>query len=529
MTTNITNSYFNVITAYAQRFYGNINMNSGNQIKLGAIISYISISINMLFGLVYTPWMIHSIDKENFGLYTLAMSVISLFVFDFGLSQAVQRFVAKYLAEGKKEQANNCLSIVAKLYLGIDIILLFLLTIVYFFIPSIYKELSLQEIDKFKIVYCIAAIFSILSFPFIPLNGILAANEKFVQLKSCELIHKFLTVGLMSICLILGYGLYALVTVNAISGLFTIILKLFVLKKNTNFQINWSYNEKNEFKSILSFSGWVTVIALAQRLIFNIAPTILGIFSGSASIATLGIAITLEGYVYLFASAINGLFLPKVARTMTAGENILPLMIKIGRIQITIIALIILGFVCVGKEFICNWVGLSFSDAYLGAILLIIPSLLHLPQEIADQALILTNRIKLKAKAFITMAILNIILSFILVPILGMIGMCISICISYLVRTIILDIIYQKELHIDVAYFFKESFIRMSFPLLLTLVIGWGINHIVPLNGWTGVFCKMSLFTLEYCIILYTLGMNKSEKYLFQEPLHHIYRKITNS
>ena len=35
--------------------------------------------------LLYTPWMIHSIGRENFGLYTLAMSVISLFVFDFGL------------------------------------------------------------------------------------------------------------------------------------------------------------------------------------------------------------------------------------------------------------------------------------------------------------------------------------------------------------------------------------------------------------------------------------------------------------
>ena len=483
----------------------------------------------MLFGLIYTPWMIHSIGKENFGLYTLAMSVISLFVFDFGLSQATQRFVAKYLAEGKTEQANNCLGLVAKLYIGIDIVLLVLLTTVYFFIPSIYKELSLQEIDKFKVVYCIAAVFSIFSFPFVPLNGVLAANEKFVQLKSCELIHKFLTVGLMSICLILGYGLYALVTVNAISGLLTIMLKLFVLKRSTNTQINWNYNEKNEFKSILSFSGWVTVIALSQRMIFNIAPTILGIFSGSASIAVLGIAITLEGYVYLFASAINGLFLSKVARTMIAGENILPLMVKVGRVQIIIIALIILGFISIGEDFIQNWVGISFSEAYLGAILLIIPSLLHLPQEIADQALILIGRVKQKAIAFVIMAILNVILAFCLVPILGMIGMCVSICISYFVRTIILDIIYQKELHINILCFFKESFIRMSFPLLLTLAIGWGINYVVPMNGWIGVICKGCLFVLEYGVILYAIGMNRSEKQLFLEPLNRIRKKMANS
>ena len=62
-----------------------MKFDSTNQIKLGAIISYISIGINILFGLIYTPWMIHSIGKENFGLYTLAMSVISFFVFDFGV------------------------------------------------------------------------------------------------------------------------------------------------------------------------------------------------------------------------------------------------------------------------------------------------------------------------------------------------------------------------------------------------------------------------------------------------------------
>lgn len=504
-------------------------MKSTNQIKLGAIISYLSIGINMVFGLIYTPWMIHSIGKENFGLYTLAMSVISLFVFDFGLSQAVQRFITKYLAEGKNQQANNCLGLAAKLYLWIDAILLILLTTVFFLIPYIYQELTPDEISKFKIVYCIAAIFSVISFPFIPLNGVLNANEKFVQLKSCELIHKFLTVGLMSICLILGYGLYALVTVNAISGLLTIVLKLFVIKRETNTKVNYKYKDSNEFKSILSFSCWVTIIALAQRMIFNIAPTILGMFSGSANIAVLGIAITLEGYVYLFASAINGLFLPKVARKIASSETVLPLMIKVGRIQIVVIALIIFGFICLGRDFIGNWVGDGFSAAYLGAILLILPSLFHLPQEIADQTLILVNRVKQKAIAFVSMAISNIALAFLLVPRYGMIGICIAICISYFIRTIMLDVIYQRELHIKIITFFKATFIRMSVPLLLTLVIGMAINLLIPLDGWSGLLLKGGLFALEYCIIMYNIAMTTEEKSLFSAPIVKLYQKLTKS
>ena len=71
-----------------------MKLDSKKQIALGAIMSYISIGINIVTGLVFTPWMIHSIGKENYGLFTLALSVISLFVFDFGLSSAITRFLS---------------------------------------------------------------------------------------------------------------------------------------------------------------------------------------------------------------------------------------------------------------------------------------------------------------------------------------------------------------------------------------------------------------------------------------------------
>ena len=83
-----------------------------NQLKAGATISYLALGINIITGLLYTPWMINSIGRTNFGLYTLAMSVISLFVFDFGLSSAVTRFIAKYLAMDRPDLANKCLGLV---------------------------------------------------------------------------------------------------------------------------------------------------------------------------------------------------------------------------------------------------------------------------------------------------------------------------------------------------------------------------------------------------------------------------------
>ena len=345
-------------------------MTSSRQLKLGALMSYLAIGVNILAGLLYTPWMIHSIGRENFGLYTLAMSVISLFVFDFGLSSAVTRFIAKYLAEGRQDRADNCMGLVYRLYIIIDIVMMLVLFGVYFFIPQLYKELTLDEIESFKIVYVIAAIYSVISFPFIPINGVLTAHEKFIQLKLCDVAHKLIIVLAMSVCLLSGGGLYSLVSVNAIAGLIMILLKVSCIKKFTHQGISWRYFEKGEFKEIVGFSGWVTVMSIAQRFIFNIAPSILGALSGSTSIAILGIATTLEGYTYTFANAINGMFLPKVSRIVSNDNgDVLPLMVKIGRIQIYITALIVFGVICFGDHFIQLWVGTEFKDSYLCALL----------------------------------------------------------------------------------------------------------------------------------------------------------------
>lgn len=494
-------------------------MTSSNQIKLGAVISYIAIGINIVTGLLYTPWMIHSIGKDNFGLYTLAMSVISLFVFDFGLSSAITRFVAKYLAEGRPEKADNCLGLVYKLYLFIDILLLAVLAGVFFFIPFIYKELTPVEIDKFKIVFAIAAVFSVISFPFIPVNGILSAHEKFIQLKLCDLAHKLFIVAAMTVCLLLGYGLYALVLINAVAGILTIGAKLMFIRKSTNTRINFHYRNRSELRSILGYSGWTTLISISQRFIFNIAPTILGIMSGSASIAVFGLAITLEGYVFTFATAINGLFLPRVSQ-IVAKENgdILPLMIRVGRIQILVIGLLIIGFVCLGKPFIHLWVGESFSQTYYCAVLLILPSFLHLPQEIAATTVVALNKIRLQAYVYLLMAAFNIVFTLLLTYHYGVIGTAVSIFVAYLIRTVGMDIVYYRELHINILRFFRESFGKMMLPLLSTLLLGLLIRHAIPVAGWSGFLLKGTMLVLFYAVIMWYGALKSDERRLLLSP-----------
>lgn len=488
-----------------------------SQIRNGALLSYVGLGVNILTGLLYTPWMIHSIGKDNFGLYTLAISIISLFVFDFGLSAAVSRFLSKYLVEGEQQKANNSLGLVARLYLAIDVFLLLIFVGVYFFIPDIYAKLTPDEISKFQVVYIISSVFSVVSFPFIQCNGILLSNEKFVQLKLCDLAHKLIIVVVMTACLLLGYGLYALVAVNAIAGISTILLKLVCIKKYTKTRPNFNYSNPQEIKEIFRFSGWTSLTAISQRMIFNIAPTILGMMSGSSSIAILGVAITVEGYVYTFANALNGMFLPRVSAILFQDKgDLLPLMIKVGRIQIFIIGLVILGFIGFGRQFVYLWVGSEFANTYWCAILLILPSFFHLPQEIAATGIIAANKVKQQAWVYVFMGVVNIILAFPLAAYWGEFGVALSICIAYFVRTIGMNILYVKELGIDIKLFFQRSFLEIAPILIIMAIPVFWICSLVNIPGWIGFITKGMFFVFVYVLTSWFFLFNQEEKKLFK-------------
>jgi len=498
-----------------------------NQIKTAAVISYASLFLNVVTGLLYTPWVINSIGKENYGLYTLAMSVISLFVFDFGLGQAIQRYVSKYLSENRQDLVDKLLGLVFKLYLIADAVILIALTVIYFFLPSMYQGLTASEMSDFKVVYLIAALFCVISFPFIPLNGIIASYEKFIQLKSCDLIHKIIIVVLMATCLLMGGGLFTLVIVNSVAGIIIILLKLAILGKTRIRAVQWHFWDKTLLRAVFSFSIWVTVIQLAQRCIFNLAPSILAAFANSVSVSILGIAICLEGYTYTFASAINGMFLPRVSRMIANDrrEEILKLMIRVGRIQIYVIGLICVGFICTGREFIQAWLGDGYSEVYLCALMIILPSFLQLPQEIGSTTIVAEGKVKHQAYAFLAMAAINLILAFPLSKYFGVQGLCLSIMVAYLVRTFLMDLIFYKELKINVFVFFRDSFLRIIPAIVLATVATFLLIGFIPYEGWLGFVLKAVVCVVIYAACIYLMPMNKEERALILSPLKKIVKK----
>ena len=487
---------------------------NNSQIKSGAIISYAGIIISTVASLLYTPWMKNQIGDANYGLYTLVGSLVAIFMMDFGLSTSVTRFISKYRAENNEMQINNVMGYVFKLYIAIDVIISIVLIIVYLLIDNIYVGLSISERDTLKKIFLIFATYSVLAFPFTPLSGVLNAYEKFVWLKICELFQKLFAIFLTVVALLTDHGVVALVLMNAVSGIATILIKLWIIGKGKMIRPNFWIRDKVLLRELFGFSIWVTVLALAQRLIFNIAPSILGVTSTSIEIARFAPASQLEGYFFTFAYAINGLFMPMVARLDYNMDNrgIENIMIKVGKYQICVLGLLFAGICTIGTEFIELWMGSEYRISGICTVLLIAPSIFLYPQQIANTLLSIRNKIKYQAMSALIIGAINVGLSFVLTPQLGALGSSISICVAFLVNLVLLNIVYHKVLHLNLKQFYKVVYIRYVPPILLASIITQFILRYITYSGWLWLLVKIVVCTTVYLMLLFMIGFSKEEK-----------------
>ena len=486
-----------------------------NQIKIGAIVSYIGIAVNIIIGLLYTPWMVKTIGQEDYALYTLVTSIITMFAIDFGMSAAVSRYVAKYKAEENVEKINNFLGIIYKLYIIVSMIVFIVLIAIFINLDRIYVNFSIEELKKFKIIFLIAGIYSVFSFPFVTFNGIISAYEKFVQLKICELFNKIGTVILVTIILFKGKTLYALVVANVFIGIATIIIKFYIIKKNTDINVNFRFFDFKLLKEIFSYSMWATIGSIAQNFLITITPSIIAIVANSSEVAIFGFSNSIGAYIYILATGIDGFFLPKVSRMIashSSKEEFVNLMIKVGRFQFYILGIISVGFLILGKEFILLLMGREYLDAFYCVNFYLIYSIVCYPQQVANTMVIALNKVKERAIISIVAAIVNIILTMILSKFWGAIGACCSLCISILLRTVLLNILYRKKIGLDIVLYFKKCHLSLIVPLIFIGIISKILVEFISSFSWLFFIVKVLIIGIVYVIGMYILGLNNEEK-----------------
>jgi O-antigen/teichoic acid export membrane protein len=256
------------------------------------------------------------------------------------------------------------------------------------------------------------------------------------------------------------------------------------------------------------------IISIMQRFTHSLSPSVLAITSSSIEIALYAPAAILEGYFYTLATAVNGLFLPRVSRYIAEKreDSILKLMIQLGRYQIGVLGLVFIGFICVGKEFMVAWMGPDYTKTYYCTLIILIPTLISSTQQIASTATIAKKRIKPEALFRIFSGVLGLGISYVASLSLGAIGICIGAGAAALLDRVFLNYVYKKQVGINVFEFYKKCYLPALPCYLIAAVLGIWLTSYIPLVGWIGVFSKACVVAVIFAAVMFFGYLSKEEK-----------------
>jgi len=488
--------------------------NNNNQIAKGAVISYISIFVNIAITLVYTPWMIHQVGVSDYGLYSLVGTFLGYFMLDFGLAGAITRFVAKYRAEGDEKKVENMLGLTAKIYLAIDAVIFLVITVLYFFLTDIFKGLTPEELEKLKVLYIISGTFSILSFAFKPVSGAMMAYEYFVANKMLDLVVRVGTVIFIVIALLFNGNIFHIVFITGVTGFGVALIRYYLLLKKSRLKLNWRYFDKAELIGLFSFSAWVLVVQMSQMFRLSLVPTILGIVSNTTEISIFSVGRNLEGFIYTFSAALNGLFLPKVTRLTQSKDRgeVNNLVVKVGRIQLYLITLILFGFAIFGQSFINLWVGPEFADSFWVLIFLVMSNIISLTLSVAMDVVYAENKIKTVAIMTISTSAIGLLFACLFASQYGAVGCALASGAGLILTQVLYIIFYQRKMHLDMGYFFKNCHLKVLPLLIFYSISAFFIQYNLPVKGWMGLGVSIGIYAIGYCMIVWLFIANKYEK-----------------
>lgn len=507
-------------------------MEQNNKLKKAILISYGVIIFNIVAGLFYTPWMISKIGKSDFGLYVLVTTFLAYFVVDYGMWQSINILISKYRSEGNQKKIEETIGVASKIYLFFDLILCIVLFLTYFFIDNIFSKLPTEDLTKFKDIFLLAALFSVLNFPFNFLKGLMFAYEFIVQNRYFELGTKICLIFATITVLFLGGGLYWLVVVYAVIPFLKNILIVYFLYKQ-GVRMDAKFWSKESAKSILGISIWLFLYVISELFINNISPTILTIRSSLAQVSVFAIGLTLYGYVYQISNAVSGFFLPKITRMHHEKqyEEIDNYAIKIRRFQLLIVGFITFGILVSGSQFIDAWMGKEFKDSFYVASIMIIPGLVIYSQQIEQSKLYAANKVSLHAWMMSLTAVTSVIISVIMTPLYGAIGAAISISLSNLIfMGFGMSLIYYKIMNFDVRRFYlqlgKFSVVFILVILLTILSERFIFDIFIAKSSKWFRFLSISItYGILYIVTMYFLLLDKYEKDVIVNVLNKTIKK----
>ena len=494
-----------------------------NQRRIGAVLTYVQTFLHIVISLLYVPLLLGTIGQSEYGLFQLIGSVMAyIAIAEALLSSGVLRYYCKYRDLGDTRMMENTLALSRRIYwlfsALVAVIGAALIVVVGRFYRSSLTPGELTEAKYMIAVLTAGIIFNLVSYVY---SAAITANERFIFSKSLVILST-VSQPLLVLLLVRFYPRALLIVcIQAGLALAVALAKWLYARRRLHIRVVYHGRDPELVKKLLVFSAGVFLAALADQIFWKADQLILGKLFGSAAVAVYAIGAQIYGNYRPAGTSIASVFLPRVSALYNVDRDmdaISALFAKTGRLVFLLAALVLSGFALFGREFIRLWAGEGYSEAYVVALVVMVPLTVDMIQYLGLTILQVLNRYAFRGKMYFIIAALNIVSTIFFAQWWGLTGAAISTAASMVVGSGILMNVYYARVGLDVRGFWRG--VAGLLPgALLAAAAGLAIRLLRTPNAWLTLGLHIGVYTAVYCAVMYFLAMNAYERGLIRGVL----------
>lgn len=493
------------------------------------ILSYLNLGIGNLIPFFYTPIMLELLGQSEYGLYKIAGSTTSyLSLMAFGIGSAVSRFIIKARTQEGKEAEERMFGLFNLLFQAVALLTLIVGGVITWKLDLIYgASLTAAELSRMQILVGLMVINTAVSFSATSYNAVVSSHERFLFIHSINILSTIGAPVLNLVILFMGYRSVGMAVVSLSLNIIVRLVYIAFVRKSLDIRPRYKGMPTHAIREIFAFSFWVFVSTIVSRIYTSTDTVIIGAIP---ELATVGAAIysvgtTFSSVMFQLAQVTPGFFSPRVNQMVFSGcsnDELTDIVIKAGRMQGYIVALVCSGFIAFGKPFLTCYVGPDYWEAYWVAVIIMVPNCIPLVQSVANSILQAKNMHSFRAKSYLVIAIINILATLLLVQKYGIIGAAIPTGVAYLLgQGLIMNWYYWKKVGLNILKFWKNllPIFMVSIALCVLTLIS---TQWIDFSRWSILFLGITCYTMLYIVLVWKFVLNANEKTMVKSVLSRI-------
>ncbi len=450
-----------------------------------------SLGIRVLLVFFINPFIIHTLGNDRYGVWILVISIVNyMTVLDFGLKQALIRFISRYYGLKNYDKINSILNTAFLIYSIIGLIIV-IITFVLSLFAIDWFNVPEELIYQARIVLIIIGISTALNFVMLAWGDSFGAFHRFDISYGLMITEDVLRTVVIVVLLKNGYGLIPFASAFLVFNILRNLAGVILLKKRFPFlRPGFKEASRDTYREIINYSIISFLISIAWLLIVNTDNVLIGYFLDAASVTQYAIAAGFIVYLRSLIVAVSFPLRPLISHYDAVGrpENISYIYMN-GTKYLYFLTFILGGAAIVfADSFIYLWLGEGYEQAAVILRILVLPAALAFPQMLAYSVMYGIEKHKKLFYIIIAEGLINVALSVVLVRYYGLNGIAYGTIIPQIILyVLIIPPTIKSILKMDLRQFYMSMLKSVFAAFLIGGGLSYAMKYYLKPAGW-GIF-----------------------------------------